>query len=73
MHVNQRFRFNYVLGNGPLAAGAEEDDEDDEDDVAEQVEEDTSDEVVDLDASNELLKKSSLAAVRTIASATVTS
>lgn len=37
MHVNQRFRFNYVLGNGPQAA--ENDDEDDEDDATDLIEE----------------------------------
>ena len=30
-HVNQRFRFNYVLGNGPLPAGSDFDLEDEED------------------------------------------
>lgn len=59
MHVNQRFRFNYVLGNGPQAAGAgdDEDDEDDEDDAAEPTEETAADGVIDLDATNALLTK----------------
>ena len=30
-HVNQRFRFNYVLGNGPSVGGGDFDGEDDED------------------------------------------
>ncbi|MEZ0324284.1 MAG: hypothetical protein ACAH95_00100 [Fimbriimonas sp.] len=65
MHVNQRFRFTYVLGNGPQAAGAD-DDEDDEDDVAEPFEDNSTDGVIDLDATNALLTKS-LTAVRAIA------
>ena len=31
-HVNQRFRFNYVLGNGPVVAPLDSDFDDDEDD-----------------------------------------
>ena len=31
-HVNQRFRFSYVLGNGPQSRGADFDDSDEEDD-----------------------------------------
>jgi hypothetical protein len=30
MHVNQRFRFNYVLGNGPNEFASEEGEEDEE-------------------------------------------
>jgi energy-coupling factor transporter ATP-binding protein EcfA2 len=65
MHVNQRFRFNYVLGNGPEAAGAY-DDEDDEDDAAEPTEETAADGKIDLDKTNELLMKT-LTALRAIA------
>lgn len=64
MHVNQRFRFNYVLGNGPQAAGTD-DDEDDED-AAEPTEETAADDVIDLDATNALLTKT-LTALRCIA------
>lgn len=65
MHVNQRFRFNYVLGNGPQA----NDDEDDEDenDAPEPIEETAADGVIDLDKTNELLTKT-LKALRDIAS-----
>ncbi|MDS4029837.1 MAG: hypothetical protein RKO66_07170 [Candidatus Contendobacter sp.] len=64
MHVNQRFRFNYVLGNGPQAA--DNDDEDDEDDAPEQIEETAADGVIDLDATNALLTKT-LTALRAVA------
>lgn len=64
MHVNQRFRFNYVLGNGTQAA--DNDDEDDEDDAPEQIEETAADCVIDLDATNALLTKT-LAALRAVA------
>ncbi len=56
MHVNQRFRFNYVLGNGPHSP--ELDDEDDEDEIeAVPVEETTVDQTIDLEATNALLTK----------------
>ena len=32
IHVNQRHRFNYILGNGPQPLGSEEEEEDDDDD-----------------------------------------
>ena len=64
MHVNQRFRFNYVLGNGPQAADT--DDEDDEDAAAEPNEEAAGDDAIDLDATNTLLTKT-LSALRGIA------
>lgn len=67
MHVNQRFRFNYVLGNGPQGADTDdEDNEDDEDDAAEQIEETAADCEIDLDVTNALLTKT-LAALRAIA------
>lgn len=65
MHVNQRFRFNYVLGNGPRAAGTD-DDEDDEDEAAEPTEETAADGAIDLDATDALLTKT-LTALRAIA------
>src|SRR5574337_1433906 len=65
MHVNQRFRFNYVLGNGPQSAGTD-DDEDDEDDAAEPGDEVAADGTIDLEATNAVLTKT-LAALRTIA------
>ncbi len=49
-HVNQRFRFNYILGNGPWQSTSEESDEDDEE--VEPVGEAT---VHELGATNELL------------------
>ena len=57
VHVNQRFRFNYVLGNGPEAATSIADFEDDEEEV-EEVSGHSSDEEfgsIDLVATNELL------------------
>lgn len=66
MHVNQRFRFNYVLGNGPQAAGTDDDDEDDEDEAAEPIEETAADGEIDLDATDVLLTKT-LTVLRTIA------
>lgn len=65
MHVNQRFRFNYVLGNGPQVAGTDDDDND-EDDAIEAIEETAADSAIDLDATNALLTKA-LTAVRAIA------
>lgn len=65
MHVNQRFRFNYILGNGPDAYAPE--DEDDEDDTAlEEPEEVGAESAIDLEATNALLAKT-LAALRVIA------
>ena len=58
MHVNQRFRFNYVLGNGAQAAGA---DDDDEDEAAQPIEEIAGDDMIDLDATNALLTKTLIA------------
>ncbi|MCP5451690.1 MAG: hypothetical protein H6972_14315 [Gammaproteobacteria bacterium] len=69
MHVNQRFRFNYVLGNGPQTVGTDDDDddeEDDEDEAAEPIEETAADGEIDLDATNVLLTKT-LTVLRTIA------
>ena len=60
MHVNQRFRFNYVLGNGPLSVELNDDDDDDDDDdtkVAEPAEDTSSDQMIDLDSTNTLLEK----------------
>lgn len=65
MHLNQRFRFNYVLGNGPQVAGTD-DNEDDEDAAAEPTEETAADGVIDLDATNALLTKT-LTELRAIA------
>lgn len=65
MHVNQRFRFNYVLGNGPQTADANIDDEGDDAGV-EQIDETAADGVIDLDATNALLTKT-LTTLRAIA------
>lgn len=64
MHVSQRFRFSYVLGNGPLVDTGDEDD--DEDDVVEPAEESVADGVIDLGDTNALLTKT-LTALRAIA------
>jgi hypothetical protein len=66
MHVNQRFRFNYVLGNGPQVDDSEDDEDDDEDLVAEPIDEPAADSMIDLEATNALLVKA-LAALRAIA------
>jgi len=65
MHVNQRFRFNYILGNGPQAPGSDDDDED-EDDAPDLVEANADDQAIDLNSTNELLSKC-LTALRSIA------
>ncbi|MDA8327501.1 MAG: hypothetical protein M0Z83_00850 [Betaproteobacteria bacterium] len=65
MHVNQRFRFNYVLGNGPKASVLDND-EDDEDDEFVPDDETAADSIIDIDGTNALLTKT-LAALRTIA------
>jgi energy-coupling factor transporter ATP-binding protein EcfA2 len=65
MHVNQRFRFNYVLGNGP-GAYISEDDDDEDDTVAESMEEFGAESAIDLEATNALLTKT-LVALREIA------
>lgn len=65
MHVNQRFRFNYILGNGPQATVSDDDDEDDNDAPA-LIEENADDQVINLDSTNELLSKC-LTALRSIA------
>lgn len=63
MHVNQRFRFNYILGNGALV----DDEDDDEDEDGDEVSEESSEEqVIDLAATNALLAKC-LSAVKAIA------
>jgi energy-coupling factor transporter ATP-binding protein EcfA2 len=67
MHVNQRFRFNYVLGNGPAAvtADADDEDEDEKEDEAETSELDSVDKI-DLQDTNALLLRS-LKTIRSIA------
>lgn len=66
MHVNQRFRFNYVLGNGPKSADADDDDDDDAGDDAGPGDETGADSAIDLEATNALLTKT-LVALRAIA------
>jgi len=53
MHVNQRFRFNYILGNGPQSTVSDEDYDDDETPTL--YGEDPADKVIDLNATNALL------------------
>lgn len=65
MHVNQRFRFNYVLGNGPQTADTDDED-DDENDAAEPEGEAAADGVIDHAATNALLTKT-LVTLRAIA------
>jgi len=68
MHVNQRFRFNYVLGNGPQTVDDDDDDDDDDDerDVKSLLDEAVVDSVIDLDTTNNVLDKT-LGALRSIA------
>lgn len=66
MHVNQRFRFNYILGNGPQAPASDDDDDDDVEDASTPVDETPADQTIDIDVTNALLAKS-LAALRSIA------
>ncbi|SRR6266568_3250395 len=58
-HVNQRFRFSYILGNGPSARGKDFDAEDEEADEGSGAESFTPSDLgeIDLDATNELLTK----------------
>lgn len=58
-HVNQRFRFNYVLGNGPKAASSIADFDDEEDEVEEDAEAISVEDfgAVDVAATNDLLSK----------------
>jgi hypothetical protein len=65
MHVNQRFRFNYVLGNGPLV-GDDDEDEDDQVAAAEPTLDLVADGAIDLDTTNALLTRT-LSALRAIA------
>ena len=65
MHVNQRFRFNYILGNGPQAPASDDDDEDD-DGTHPFIDENPADQIIDMDSTNALLSKC-LTALRSIA------
>ncbi len=56
MHVNQRFRFNYILGNGAQAPSSDDDDEDDNG-APKFVDESATDQAIDLDGTNALLSK----------------
>jgi hypothetical protein len=63
MHVNQRFRFNYVLGNGSRGSASDDDEEDEGEGALNLVDESAVEQVIDLGATNALLSKC-LAAVR---------
>lgn len=72
MHVNQRFRFTYVLGGGPIQEADEADDEDDDDDDNDRADgtediPDPADDAIDIEATNALLARS-LTALRAVAS-----
>ena len=60
-HVDQRMRFNYVLGNGPISEDDLDDEDEDEDDFDEEYGSDESEltpetpEGIDLDLTNDLL------------------
>ena len=56
MHVNQRFRFNYILGNGPQAPTLDDDDEYDYD-APTIIDNDPNDQNINLDNTNALLSK----------------
>ena len=53
-HVNQRFRFNYVLGNGPSIGKTDFEDDEDEEDSEEAFHDDAT-AVVDLEVTNAVL------------------
>lgn len=57
MHVNQRFRFNYILGNGPQSLTSDDEDDDEDDDVNTAQGNNPDDKIIDLDNTNELLAK----------------
>jgi hypothetical protein len=63
-HVNQRFRFNYLLGNG--AALNDEDDDEEQDEAPLLADEDAVADAIDMQATNALLA-GSLSVVRAIA------
>lgn len=65
-HVNQRFRFNYILGNGALEGEEDDDVEEDDEDGDETPEEGGEDQIIDLAATNLLLARC-LEAVKSIA------
>ena len=52
MHVNQRFRFNYVLGNGPRVVSTNSADDDDSDDLVDAAEADS---VIDMNTTNKVI------------------
>jgi len=64
MHVNQRFRFNYILGNGPQVPTLEDDE--DEEEGPDFVDDSPADQAVDIDATNDILTET-LVALRSIA------
>jgi energy-coupling factor transporter ATP-binding protein EcfA2 len=66
MHVNQRFRFSYILGNGPQAPTTADDDDEDDNDAPTFIDESTADQVIDMVGTNALLSKC-LSALRLIA------
>ncbi|MGZ5056147.1 MAG: Rab family GTPase [Methylobacter sp.] len=66
VHVNQRFRFNYILGNGPKSPISDDDDDDDEDENDLVVDENLNDQVIDMDKTNVLLSEC-LVTLKTIA------
>lgn len=72
MHVNQRFRFNYILGDGPKLATASDDDDDDDDDesepIAELAEDEAGNQIIDVSATSALLMQT-VAALRSISAA----
>ncbi len=56
IHVNQRFRFNYILGNGPQSFTVDDDEGDDED-APTFIESTPSDQAIDLTVTDALLSK----------------
>jgi len=63
MHVNQRFRFNYILGNGPQALIPDDDDDDDTPTI---LDNNPDDQIIDLDKTSELLS-TCIASIHSIA------
>lgn len=57
MHVNQRFRFNYILGNGPQPAESDSDEDDEVNDTPVVSDESSTDQIIDIGNTNALLSK----------------
>lgn len=57
MHVNQRFRFNYILGNGPQVLTSDDDDDEDDNYASTFISESLADQTINMDSTNTLLSE----------------